>query len=127
MTLIFCSYLCIVSTKCPIPNRSVPSAVQAVLRVEGANIIPFTANNLNIFVSAVVAQLPNVTARDIVISQVGTALIAKCTVARVALLAHAWPLVLSKAFVWKQQAAAAAAPHRCPHGSPCCRSCPWSP
>ena len=66
--------------------------MQAVLRVEGANIIPFTANNLNIFVSAVVAQLPNVTARDIVISQVGTALIAQCTAAGVALLAHAWPL-----------------------------------
>lgn len=44
--------------------------MQAVLRVEGANIIPFTANNLNIFVTAVVAQLPNVTAKDIVISQV---------------------------------------------------------
>ncbi len=46
------------------------SAMQAVLRVEGANIIPFTANNLNIFVTAVVTQLPNVTAKDIVISQV---------------------------------------------------------
>ena len=44
--------------------------MQAVLRVEGANIIPFTANNLNIFVTAVVTQLPNITARDIVISQV---------------------------------------------------------
>ena len=46
------------------------SASQAVLRIEGANIIPFTANNLNIFVTAVVSQLPNVTAKDIVISQV---------------------------------------------------------
>jgi len=46
------------------------SALQAVLRIEGANIIPFTANNLNIFVTAVVTQLPNVTAKDIVISQV---------------------------------------------------------
>ena len=69
-----------------------PSTVQAVLRVEGANIIPFTANNLNIFVSAVVAQLPNVTARDIVISQVGTVLIAQCNATGVLLLAHAWPL-----------------------------------
>ena len=45
-------------------------SLQAVLRIEGANIIPFTANNLNIFVTAVVTQLPNVTAKDIVISQV---------------------------------------------------------
>ena len=45
-------------------------SMQAVLRVEGANVIPFTANNLNIFVTAVVTQLPNVTAKDIVISQV---------------------------------------------------------
>ncbi len=40
------------------------------MRLEGANIIPFTANNLNILVTAVVSQLPNVTAKDIVISQV---------------------------------------------------------
>ena len=40
------------------------------MRIEGANIIPFTANNLNILVTAVVSQLPNVTAKDIVISQV---------------------------------------------------------
>ena len=66
--------------------------MQAVLRVEGANIIPFTANNLNIFVSAVVAQLPNVTAKDIVISQVRTALVVPCTAAGVPLLAYAWPL-----------------------------------
>jgi hypothetical protein len=41
-----------------------------VLRVEGANIMPFTASNLNIFVSALVASLPNVTANDLVINQV---------------------------------------------------------
>ena len=46
------------------------AAMQAVMRLEGANIIPFTANNLNILVTAVVSQLPNVTAKDIVISQV---------------------------------------------------------
>ncbi len=46
--------------------------VQAVLRMEGANIMPFTANNLNIFVSALVASLPNITASDIVIGQVRT-------------------------------------------------------
>ena len=40
------------------------------MRIEGANVIPFTANNLNILVTAVVSQLPNVTAKDIVISQV---------------------------------------------------------
>ena len=44
--------------------------LQAVLRMEGANIMPFTANNLAIFVSALVASLPNVTASDIVIGQV---------------------------------------------------------
>ena len=44
--------------------------VQAVLRIEGANIFPFTANSLNIFVSALVDLLPNVTASDIVIGQV---------------------------------------------------------
>ena len=43
---------------------------QAVLRIEGANIFPFTANSLNIFVSALVDLLPNVTASDIVIGQV---------------------------------------------------------
>lgn len=32
--------------------------------------MPFTANNLNIFVSALVQSLPNVTASDIVINQV---------------------------------------------------------
>ena len=43
---------------------------QAVLRIEGGNIFPFTANNLNIFVSALVDLLPNITASDIVIGQV---------------------------------------------------------
>lgn len=43
---------------------------QAVIRIEGAGVFPFTANNLNIFVTAVVSELPNVTANDIVINQV---------------------------------------------------------
>ena len=79
-------YLCILCKKYLAPISSCWTAVQAVLRMEGANLIPFTANNLNIFVSAVVAQLPNVTARDIVISQVGA------SAAGAALLTHAWPL-----------------------------------
>ena len=38
--------------------------------MEGPGIYPFTANSLNIFVSAVFAELPNITASDIAIDQV---------------------------------------------------------
>ena len=44
--------------------------LQVDLRLEGANIIPFTANSLNIFVGALVDELPNVTASDLIIGQV---------------------------------------------------------
>ena len=43
---------------------------QAVIRIEGPGIYPFTANSLAIFVGAVTAELPNITASDIVIDQV---------------------------------------------------------
>lgn len=73
LCLLMMPYLCStwpVHLGAPSIGPSNSFAFQAVLRVEGANIIPFTANNLNIFVTAVVTSLPNVTAKDIVISQV---------------------------------------------------------
>ena len=48
-----------------------------MLRIEGANVLPFTANSLNIFVTAVTSSLPNVTASDIIIGPVRT----RCSVA----------------------------------------------
>lgn len=42
------------------------------MRIEGPGVYPFTVNSLNIFVAAVVAELPNITASDIVIDQVMT-------------------------------------------------------
>ncbi|BDA50936.1 probable serine/threonine-protein kinase DDB_G0267514 at C-terminar half [Coccomyxa sp. Obi] len=52
------------------PPTATATVLEAVLRMEGANIMPFTANNLNIFVSALVDSLPNMTASDVVIGQV---------------------------------------------------------
>ena len=109
--------------------------------MEGAYIIPFTANNLNIFVSAVVAQLPNVTARDIVISQVGAACHCTAPAAGLALHKHAWSFRVCSAVQGRCMKAASSScstgqgRHMDPHGAGCtsglpeweCRPVLWPP